>query len=79
MFCEIYFLFITNLSQGNFLKCPRFFILTKNLNTAHTPTTEMKQNLLHCTYSIKIFISFTKSLNISLDVYFFSQSVKGVL
>ena len=40
------FFFFKNLSQGNFLHCPRFFILTKILNTAHTPT-EMKQNLLH--------------------------------
>ena len=38
--------FFTNLSQGNFLYCRRFFIPTKNLNTEHTPT-EMKANLLH--------------------------------
>ena len=30
------------ISQGNFLYCPRFFILTRNLNAARTPT-EMKQ------------------------------------
>ena len=36
--------FFTNLSQGNFLYCP-VFMLTENINTAHTPT-EMKQNLL---------------------------------
>ena len=29
-----------------FVYCPRFFIPTKNLNTARTPT-EMKQNMLH--------------------------------
>ena len=34
-----------NLSEDNFLYHPRFFTLTKNLNTARTPT-EMKQNLL---------------------------------
>ena len=36
----------TNLSQGNFLYCPKFFIPTKVLHTACTPT-ELKQNLLH--------------------------------
>ena len=39
-FAKCPFLF-SNLSQGNFLYCPTFFILTKILNTAHTPT-EMK-------------------------------------
>ena len=40
------FLFtFTNLSQRNFLRCQKFFILTKNLNTASTHT-KMKQNLL---------------------------------
>ena len=36
--------FFTNLSQGNILYHLKFFILTKNLNTAPTYT-EMKQNL----------------------------------
>ena len=42
------FLFcVTNLSQGSFLYCQRFFIPTKILiNTGRTPT-EMRQNLLH--------------------------------
>ena len=30
--------FITNLSQGNFLHCLWFFMLTENLNTVCTPT-----------------------------------------
>ena len=48
MFGKMLFLCFTNLSQGNFFDCLRFFILTKNLNTVHTPSpTEMKQNLLH--------------------------------
>ena len=38
--------FLTNLSNGNFLYCPKFFILTKTFCTVHTPT-KMKQNLLH--------------------------------
>ena len=38
--------FFTNLSQGNFLNCPKFFILSKNLNAARTRT-GIKQNLLH--------------------------------
>ena len=42
IFCEMFFL-----SQGNFLYCPNFFRLTKNLNTALTPT-EIKQNLACC-------------------------------
>ena len=46
MFCEMFIFFVTNLSQGNFLYWLRFLILTKILNTAHTPP-EMKQNLLH--------------------------------
>ena len=37
---------LKNLSQDNYLYCPRF--LTKNLNTAQTPT-EMKQNLVDST------------------------------
>ena len=41
---EILFFFFTNLSQGNFLCYQRIVIITKNLNTARTPT-EMKQNL----------------------------------
>ena len=40
MFCKMFF-FFSNLSQGNFLYCPTFFILTKNLNAVRTPT-EMK-------------------------------------
>ena len=37
-------IFFSNLCQGNFLYCPKFFIL--NLNTARAPA-EMKQNPLH--------------------------------
>ena len=44
MFCKMFYFFFTNLSQGNFLYCPKFSTLTKNVNTTHTPT-EMKQNL----------------------------------
>ena len=37
----------TNLFQGNVLYCPIFFMPTKDLHTARTPT-ELKQNLMHC-------------------------------
>ena len=67
MFCEMFFFFFTNLSQGNFLYCSKFFILTKNLNTAFTPT-EMKQNFLNF-FSLRFFFSFIKLLNINLDEY----------
>ena len=43
---QFFFFFFKNLSQGNFLHCPKLFILTKHVHTAHT-LTEMKQNLLH--------------------------------
>ena len=43
-----------------------FFILAKNVNTVRTPT-EMKQNLLHWNFFVKIFLSPVKLLNISLD------------
>ena len=52
----------TNLSQGNFLYHPKFFIPTQVLHTACTPT-ELKQNLLHWPF----FASFVKLLNIRLD------------
>ena len=51
--------FLTNLSNGNFLYCPKFFILTKTFCTVHTPT-KMKQNLLHWSLFVKIFINFLK-------------------
>ena len=38
MFCEMFFFFFTNFSQGNFLFCSRFLILIKNVNTARTHT-----------------------------------------
>ena len=38
--------FFIKLSQGNFLYCPKFFTLAKNLNISRTRT-ETKQNLLH--------------------------------
>ena len=44
-FTKCYF-FFTNLYETNFLDCPKFFIVTISLNTAHA-STEMKQNLLH--------------------------------
>ena len=44
------FFYFTNLLQINFLHCWRFCKITKNLNTACTPT-EMKQNLLHWIFS----------------------------
>ena len=42
----LFVFFLTNLSQGNFLYCPEFYIPTKNVTTTPIPT-EMKQNLLH--------------------------------
>ena len=56
--------FITNLSQGNFLHCPRFFMLSKNLNTACTPI-EMKQKVLHYFLSSRWVSSFSPSSKIS--------------
>ena len=60
------FFFFTNLSQGNLLYCLRFLIQTKNVNTACTPI-EIKQNLLHQIFFVKILVSFAKLLNTSLD------------
>ena len=53
-FCEAFF--FPSLSSDNFSYCPRFLILTKNLNTTRTPS-EMKQNLLHF-FLVKIFVIF---------------------
>ena len=47
MLCKIFFFFVTNLSQGNFLYCQRFFIPTKILINTGRTLTEMRQNLLH--------------------------------
>ena len=44
-FANVLFSF-TNLSQGNFLYYPKFFIPTKVLHTARTPA-QLKQNFLH--------------------------------
>ena len=44
----------------------KVFILTKNLNVAHTHT-KIKQNLLHLFFSVKVFVSFVKLLSIRLD------------
>ena len=41
---------------SNFLYCSRFFILTKDINTAHT-STETEQNLLHGTFSHQDFVN----------------------
>ena len=56
MFYEKLF-FLQKLFQDNFLYCLRFFILTKNLNTAHTPT-EMKKTCCIEFFPVKIFVSF---------------------
>ena len=64
--------FFTNLSQGNFLYCQRFFIPTKILNTVRTPTW-MKQNLFHW-FFLSRFCQITKHQ--SRRVYYFSQSCK---
>ena len=50
-----------------FFILPKFFILTKNLNSGCAPT-DMKQNLLHVMF-FWIFFSFAKLLNISLNDY----------
>ena len=44
------------------------FFYTKNLNTVQTPI-EMKENLLHQVFFVKILISFVKLLNTSLHEY----------
>ena len=60
--------FFTNLFPGNFLYSLRPFIITKDLSSVCTPA-KMKENLLHWFYLVKIFASFVKLLNISLDEY----------
>ena len=60
--CKMFFFSFTNLSQGNFLYHPKFFIPSQVLHTARTPT-ELKQNLSHWPF----FASFVKLLNIRLD------------
>ena len=61
IFCKMIF-FFTNLSQGNFLHCARFFLLTKNLNTARTPTEMSNWNKTNLVafffFLVKIFVSF---------------------
>ena len=43
-------------------------MLTENLNTVRTRT-GMKQNLLHCFFLVKNFVSFVKLLNINQDEF----------
>ena len=57
---------------------PEVLVLTKNLDSAPTPT-EIKQNLLQWIFLVKIFVSFVKFLNVSLDEYrLFLSHVKQV-
>ena len=44
--CFTKYFFYINFSQSHFLNCPKFFIVTKTLNSALAPI-KMKQNLLH--------------------------------
>ena len=70
--------FFTNLSQGNFLCCPKFFIQLKMLIL---PVLILKWIKTYCIdfFLIKIFVSIVKLLNISLDEYsLFLSHVKSV-
>ena len=68
IFCKMFF-FFTNLSQGNFLYCQRFFILIKN---SVMPVLLLKWNkTCFIEFSlVKIFISFVKLLSINRIVFF---------
>ena len=71
--------FFTNLSHINFLNCPKFFTLTKSLNTALAPT-EMKKKIFQIKFSfIKInnFCQFSQVIKHQLrQIQSFSQSCK---
>ena len=69
IFLNVPFCF-TYLSLGNFLFChgPKYFILSKNLNTTCT-SRELKQMQQGIVFLVKIFISFVKLLNIILNEY----------
>ena len=61
----------TNLSHSNFLYCQKIFILTKNLQTAHTPN-RLKQNLLHWPFFSSVIESKAR------PVKFFPSHLKSV-
>ena len=75
MFCRMFFVFHKFISRY-FLYCLWLFIITRNLNTTHTPT-ESKQNLLIEFFSSQglcLFCQATK--HFSRRVQSFSQSYK---
>ena len=69
------FFFFTNLLQSIFSCCCRFCILTKNPNTAGTPT-EMKQNLLDQVFSCQGFCQFCQVIKHQSRHESISQSCK---
>ena len=54
MLCEMFFFSSEICLKAIFYIAQKFFILTKNLHTARTPT-EMKQNLLHLIFPRQYF------------------------
>ena len=50
--------FFTNLSLGNFFYCPKSFIVTKNLNTVHTPTDWIETKTVACNFFFFFFLKF---------------------
>ena len=59
--------FFINFSHGNFIYHLNFFILTKNLNTAHTATAFLLT--FFPTTFLQLFVSLVRLLNIILDEY----------
>ena len=59
--CFLKCFFFQKFSQGNFCYYSKFFMLTLNLNTAHTPA-EIKQNLLHWIFSCQDFCYFCQDI-----------------
>ena len=65
VFSNVFF-FFTNLSQGNFLYCLRFLIHLKTL-ILHVLLLNWNKTCYIDFFFVKIFVSFIKLLNISLD------------
>ena len=61
MFCKMLVFSSQIYLKAIFLYCPRFFLLTKNLNTAPSPT-EMGQNVALNFLLVKIFYFYFRRL-----------------
>ena len=77
--------FYTNSSQGNFLCCPKLFVITKNFNTARSRTVTLNfyndcyKNCYIEFFFVEIFVSFVKLLNINLkELSLFLSHLKSV-